>query len=61
MARVRAQYHFGELIIQEDQTECRQNQTKGRLDNIKMKFKNIGINLPLISGKLLIMTHYDSL
>ena len=47
MARARIEYQFGQLVeIEEKGSE--------QVENIKEKFKEYGINLPLLAGKIIL-------
>ena len=47
MARARIEYQFGQLVeIEEQGSE--------QVENIKEKFKEYGINLPLLAGKIIL-------
>ena len=45
MARARIEYQFGQLVEIEE-TESQE------VENIKKKFKEYGINVPLLAGKI---------
>ena len=48
MARARIEYQFGQLVEIEE-TESKE------VENVKNKFKEYGINVPLLAGKFFIL------
>ena len=49
MARARIEYQFGQLVeIEETESE--------EVENVKNKFKEYGINVPLLAGKILFIS-----